>query len=47
MKINFSKVNEYIVKNDEDGTTSNSKKTSLILKVFFREKGSFYDTSIT
>jgi hypothetical protein len=31
----FPKVNEFIVKKDEDGTTSDSKKTPLILQGFF------------
>ena len=35
MMIILLKVNEYIVKNDEDGTTSGFEKTPLILKGIF------------
>ena len=32
----FSKINKFMVKKDEDGTTSGAKKTPFILKEFFR-----------
>jgi hypothetical protein len=35
MLIIFSKVNKFMFKKDEDGTTSSAKKTPLILKDFF------------
>ena len=35
MMIIFPKVNEFMVKKDEDGTTSDFKKIPLILKGFF------------
>ena len=36
MMIIFSKVNNFMVRKDEDGSTSGAKKTPLILKDFFR-----------
>ena len=47
MKIIFSKVNELMAKNDEDGTTSGFKKTPLILKNFFFKKIALNDKSMT
>ena len=43
----FSKVNKFMVKKDEDGTTSDAKKTPLILKDIFSLKLGDNHTSMT
>ncbi len=47
MMIIFSKVNKFMVKKDEDGTTSGAKKTPLILKDFFSLKSDDNHKSMT
>ncbi len=47
MMIFFSKVNKFMVKKGEDGTTSNDKKIPLILKDFFSLKPNDYHISMT
>ena len=46
MMIIFLKVNGFIVKKYENGTTKDFKKTPLILKYFFRLKFVFNDESM-
>ena len=47
MMIIFPKVNEFMVKKDEDGTTSDFKKIPLILNGFLARKMGDYKESMT